>query len=66
MDRIILIGGIIFGIGILVGALNTKYRWSFWKYPYVWKNKKVGVISILLIIIGLLIVIAKAIYSSYI
>ncbi len=66
MDSIILLGGVLFGIGFVLGALNTKWRWSFWKYPYVSRSKKVSFISFLFIVIGLLIVVFRAIGQGYV
>lgn len=59
MDIIILIGSIIFGIGILIYVLNTKVRYGFFTH-YQSRNKGLAWISALLIIIGLGIIIVKA------
>lgn len=65
MDKIILIGSVIFGIGLLMGALNTKWKWQFWKYPFVSRNKGIAFFSLALIIIGLLTVIIRALSAGY-
>lgn len=59
MDLIILIGAIIFGIGLAITALNTKVHYGFFTH-YERRNKSVGWLGMLLIVIGLGTIILKA------
>lgn len=59
MDIVILIGAVIFGIGLLITALNTKIRYG-WFTHYENRNNGLSWIGILLIILGLGIILLKA------
>ncbi len=66
MDKIILIGAVIFGIGLIIAVLNTKWKWQFGRYPFVNKSKGIAFLSWVIIIIGLCIVILRAVNEGYI
>lgn len=58
MDIIIVIGAVIFGIGVLTLAFNTKIRYGL-VTRYTRRNKGVGWLGILLMLIGLVIILLK-------
>ena len=61
MDAIILIGVIIFGVGLLLLMLTTKFVYGRnWGYPYRTTNKPLAALGWFLLIIGFLIMIFKA------
>lgn len=61
MDAIILIGAIIFGIGLLLLMLTTKFLYGRnWGYPYRTTNKPLAALGWFLLIAGFLTIIFKA------
>lgn len=59
MDIIRIMGLVIFGIGIIIEIANTKWQWPFWKYTLESRNKKLAILSNVLIILGFLLVIFR-------
>lgn len=59
MDNIILIGSVIFAIGVIINILNAKWSWKTGEYTRV-KNRKVALIGWLFLLIGILIIVLKA------
>ncbi|WP_288530721.1 hypothetical protein [uncultured Secundilactobacillus sp.] len=59
MDTVIIIGVIIFAIGVLIAIGNSRISYGFFTH-YGVANQGLAWISVLLIVIGLAIVIGKA------
>ncbi|EUJ38014.1 hypothetical protein BCAMP_09155 [Brochothrix campestris FSL F6-1037] len=63
MNKMILVGAIIFGIGLFIQLITAKWSWRLGGY-YKSKNKPLSLIGLCIIILGLVIIVMSAIANG--